>query len=171
MDTGGLLKPGDLIFVRGHLKYLADDAIKLAETIETGMSFVKCYTHVAIYIGDGTVAEAQAGRKSGPAPLSCYEGNYDCGLVNLTDEQRQAVVDEAKRQYGRDYDWSLIGAIALKDVVGLDVKYHETNARICSTYVNDVFKKACYITLSDKEYPTPEDIALSKYVTLQHKSS
>jgi uncharacterized protein YycO len=164
------MQPGDLIFVRGHLTSLVDDAIKLVEHIETGMDFVKCYTHCAIYMGDNTVAEAQGGRKSGPAPLSLYEGNYDIGYVNLTDEQRQAVVEEAKRQYGRSYDWLLIGAIALKELAGVDVHYHEHESRICSTYINDVFKKACYITLSDKEYPTPEDIALSKYVTIQHSS-
>lgn len=166
-----MLQAGDLIFVRGHLTSLVDDAIKLAEHIETGMDFVKMYTHCAIYIGDDTVAEAQGGRTTGPAPLSCYEGNYDIGYVNLTDEQRKAVVDEAKRQYGRPYDWLFIGAVALHDICDVDVEYHEQKARVCSTYVNDVFKKACYITLSDKEYPTPEDIALSKYVTLQHKSS
>jgi hypothetical protein len=169
MDTGGLLKPGDLIFVKGHLKYLADDAIKLAETIETGMSFVKCYTHVAIYIGDGTVAEAQAGKKSGPAPLSCYEGNYDCGLVNLTDEQRQAVVEEAKRQYGRSYDWILDAEIGVEALTGVHLPRVDYGARQCATYVKDVFAKALYMNLCDGD--TPEHLALSKYVTLQHKSS
>jgi hypothetical protein len=152
------MKPGDLIFVRGKPN-LIDDTIKVFESIETHQPPAACYTHVAIFMGNGMIAEAQGGRRTGTAPLSQYDGNYDVVTMNLTDEERGKVVMEAERQFGKEYDWFEIGVLGVEILTGVDIPYHERNARICTTYVKSVFLNALGRHLCDGD--TPEDLWLS----------
>lgn len=166
MESSTVLKPGDLIFVQGHLLHIVDDIIKLGEHIETHQPFATCYSHVAIFMGNGQVAEAQFGRKTGYTPLSAYEGNYDIGRVDLTNEQREKIVQSAIAEFGKRYDYDLIFGLGFDILTGAALSHDDANRKICSTYVNDVFK-ACGIRLVNTDTPTPEDLALSPKVVIE----
>lgn len=161
------LKPGDIIFVRGHFTKITDDLIKLGELIHDHSAE---YVHVAIFLGDGVIAEAQGGRLSGTGELAQYKDNYDMGWIYLTDEQRAKLVDEAQQEYGLDYDWHLIGDIA-EDVM----EDHDTNQpdlpheRICTTYVKSVYKNALGIDFDCGD--TPVELSRSNYITMVRHTS
>jgi hypothetical protein len=73
-----VLNPGDIVFVRGHLKSLADDAIKCGEWLMTRRDKKKVahlYTHVAVYLGGNEVADAQGLRVSGDGTICRYAGD------------------------------------------------------------------------------------------------
>ena len=161
-----MLKPGDLIFVRGHLTSLVDDAIKLGEYIEDHTPPYSNYTHVALFVTDNVIAESQAGRRAGYAPLARYRGDFDVGHVDLTDDERKQVIKAAQAQFYARYDWKMILYIILGVLFGVWKPYKEKSRRICSTFVADAFG-AAGVRLVDNDHPTPEDLALSPKVTIE----
>ena len=167
MDTGQL-RPGDLIFVRGHMYSLVDDAIKLGEWLKhKDRPLWGMYSHVAISLGGNSLAEAQGGRLSGYALLDEYAGNYDIGHIDWTDAQRNAIVTEAPQQFGRDYDWFMIGDIAWDALTKLYIPYHERMRRICSTFTRSVMLRATGVAIPPNPDCTPEDQGLDTHVTLE----
>jgi hypothetical protein len=126
------IKPGDVLFVWG--KGIVPDII---EAVTHGPS------HVAIFVYDTTLYEAQGGREIGDCPLTDYTLG-DCerlevwGDPDMTDEQRQKMVEYAKSLKGTPYDYVLIPLELLRVETGIPIGwYHENKHRICSSYVYD----------------------------------
>lgn len=149
-----MLQVGDLIFVRGE--DIISDVINWAEHGK--------YSHVAIYVGDGQVIEAQGGRRISLAPLSNYR-KYDVGKVDMTDQQREDLIKYAMTQRGLPYDWLLIFIIAVRLLFRINIPYIERSARICATFARDCFEHVS-ITLTDIVNCTPEELGESSKIII-----
>lgn len=125
------LNIGDLIFVHG--KDFISEAI---ETI-THSSF----SHVAIYIGNGKVIEAQGGRTVGTQSLDYYNGEYTVCPLDLTGEQLTKSLPWLLAQRGRPYDYWDIFILFLRCVFWLKVPWREGKAVICSILARDWCKQ------------------------------
>lgn len=156
------LKLGDILLVKAHLSDILGDAIRLGELIRDGDGD---YKHVAIYIGNDTVAEAPGNRPTGETSLSLYTGMYDIGRIDLADSQREAVVAEARKEFGKPYDWKYIEEIGLHILLGLDEPTETDKTKlICTTYVMSVFKNALGIDFDCGV--TPVELSKSSRITL-----
>jgi hypothetical protein len=161
-----MLQVGDLILVRGHLRSPVDDILKVGQYLESHRPWRDEYSHVAIYLGGGLVAEAQGGRKSGIAPLSTYEGDYDIGHTHLTAWQQVMLRDTVDAELNLPYDWLAIFYIAWSIITGQDHHYIERKRRYCATFVNNAMK-ALGVPLVDKTLPTVVDLAFSPRVEIE----
>lgn len=148
------MQAGDIIFVRG------DDLLdELIEWAEDGV-----YSHVALYVGDGFVIEATGGNRIKLARLSSY-ASYDVGSVSMTDQQREDLIAYAMTQQGKRYDWALIGIIALRLLLRIDIPYAERALRICSTFIRDCFDYI-RIQLTEIVNCTPQELSESKLINI-----
>lgn len=161
-----MLYVGDLVLVRGRLRSPADDIIKVGEYIETHRPWRDLYSHMAIYMGGGTVAEAQGGRESGYAPLSFYDGDYDIGHVGLTAEQQSQLGAVIEKENNLPYDWLAIVYIGIALLTGYERPYKERQTRYCATFVNTALTKLG-VPLTDKTLPTVVDVAFSPRVSIE----
>lgn len=155
-----MLQPGDLIFVLGHLWSPFDDLIKVGEELLDGEDE---YVHVAVYIGGSTIMEAQGFRKSGPANIGDYTGDYDIGRIKMTNKQRETFIAALHDENGLPYDWLGIFWLGVAAITGYDRKYHERRRRYCSKYVAWALKKAGIIV----DGTTPESLSLDPRVTIE----
>lgn len=140
-----------------------DDAIKIGETLLDKRPFATNYVHVAVYIGGNTVMEAQGLRKSGPANIDDYTGDYDIGHITMTYEQRHQFLAALNDENNLPYDWMGIFWLAVKALTGYDKKYREHRTRYCSKYVGWALKQAG-IQVYDE---TPESLALDPRIDLE----
>jgi hypothetical protein len=127
-----VIQPGDVLFIWGT-GIIAD----LIEEITNGPS------HVGIFKDENTIIEARGGRLIGEQDLSFYLSNAERLEVwtdpELTDGQRQQMIESAATLYGTPYDYLLIPAEFLHFELGLKLNwFHENKARICSTFAEDV---------------------------------
>lgn len=167
------LRPGDVVLVEGNQKISA--AIKYLTQ--------STWSHAAIYVGDvprggageheyGCLVEANVGRGVEAVPLSHYE-SYNtriCRAVNLTDADRQAVVDYAVSRIGDQYDTRNIFDLAryLFPLPPIPIRWRrrmlsigsgDPTRAICSTMIADAFQKIGYPILpliSDPDNPDPQ---------------
>jgi hypothetical protein len=141
------MNTGDLIFVSG------------IDWISRAIRFVtkSKYSHVAIYIGNGKVMEAQGFRKVGFRELSYYSGRYDIVPLprSVTHEQLCAGMHWLMLQRGRPYSyWS--DFVILLRCIGIRLPWHEGIAIICSRLGRD-FLFRCGLKIPD-ENMSPEDL-------------
>lgn len=140
------LKPGDLIFVYG--------TDWISRCIEY---FTKSkYSHVAIYIGNEMVFEAQGFRKTGTRSLSYYAGEYDVFRLPMTNEQLQSGLEWLSNEKGIEYDYWDIFVLLMRCAFNLQIPWHECHRLICSRLMRD-FLFHCNLPIPD-ENMTPEDI-------------
>lgn len=140
------LKPGDLIFVHG--------TDWISQCIER---FTKSkYSHVAIYIGDGQVMEAQGNRTVGTRSLSYYVGLYDVFRVPLTHEQLEAGLAWLNNEKGIEYDYWDIFVLFMRCVFNLQIPWHECHRLLCSRLMRD-FLFYCNLPIPDANM-TPEEV-------------
>lgn len=155
------IKPVELLFVWGS--GLIDDTI---EAVTHGPS------HVAMFKDEITVIEAQAGRTVGEAALSFYL-DRKCRIEvwtdpELTDEQRQSMIEYAKKLYGIPYDYILIPLefLHFKALLPLDW-YKENHHRICSSLIYNI---ADHAGRRWAYGPNCAPVDLMNFGTLQKKS-
>ncbi|MCZ8512394.1 hypothetical protein O9H85_08100 [Paenibacillus filicis] len=128
------IKPGDVLFVWGN--GLIDHII---EEITDGPS------HVALFVNDTTLCEAQSGREVGEIDLSFYmsENNYleIWRDLSLTDDERTKMIQFAKSKYGSKYDYVLIPLELFHFEISLNIDWYKEHQKyICSTYINEIGK-------------------------------
>lgn len=130
-------EPGDfgLVSIEGNVGFL----IRLGQFLN-GDGF-RNYEHAFIYIGDGKIVEAEPGGAR-IADLSEYDGRdimWSTGLVELTEAQRQVIVDAAKNDVGTPYSFLDYLAIALYRLhikhPGVAKRVEESQHLICSQLV------------------------------------
>jgi hypothetical protein len=144
--------PGDVLFVWGD--GFIDDAI---EFVSRGPS------HCALFLDGQTVAEAQAGKVSGPTSLSEYlftNNRLEVWTdITLTNEERAKIVTDAKNHFGIHYDYLaiLVELVRFEGHVPIN-SFHEGKRRICSSYVNDRAKTVNHNWLGTPTIPAPIDL-------------
>jgi hypothetical protein len=154
------IKTGDVLFVWGNGPI--DNAI---EFVTHGPS------HVAFFIDNQTVAEAQAGRTTGTSLTTDYLKEHDKQLEvwrdeTLTEEERVKMVAYAKRHFGIHYDYLAILVELAHFELDLPINsFHEGKRRICSSYVNDIAKSVGRNWSSVPYAPAPVDLINSKKLT------
>lgn len=142
-----ILKPGDLVFVWGT--GITSWAI---EEITHGPS------HVAIYIGNGKLIEAQGFTKVRIIDLSFYDDcitkvirfedlAVDKGILWLTNEE-----------LGREYDYRDIFILFVQCVFRIKIPWHEGKRVLCSRLARD-FLFRCGLLIPDKNM-TPRDVLI-----------
>lgn len=121
------------------------------------------YNHVAIYIGDGQVYEAERWHRANASPLSQYNGIYDVYTVpTLTDEQRAIIVQKAKSMSGIRYDYLDIARLFLRYVFGLNLAVDDPMRIICSELIFDAYLAASIRLVDRAPYDiSPEDLVES----------
>lgn len=152
-------KPGDfgLSITQGNLGWW----------INLGQAFIRDssrYTHAFIVADDKHVIEAQSvGAVKGR--LQGYLGNAVFSQLDLTDEQRARVVEEAEKLIGTPYSWLDYLSIGLLHF-GLRPKWlrkyiADTGHMICSQLVDEAYRRAGIHLFADGRDPadvTPGDL-------------
>lgn len=124
------------------------------------------YEHAFIYIGDNKIIEAEPGGAR-IADLSEYDGRtllWSTGRVNLTSEQRTAVVEASKGFVGTPYSFLDYLLLALKrvgvTVPLLNKRVIGSKHMICSQLVAAAYSMANIDLLNQPSYMiTPADLA------------
>ncbi len=107
------LQPGDVLVTQGKDGLSA--AIRVGEAIELGVAYANTFSHSAIYVGNGNVAEMLT---SGFAITPLAERYAESSRVDILrdmdiGERGQEVVDAAMRYEGTPYAFAQIGVFAL----------------------------------------------------------
>jgi hypothetical protein len=142
-----ILKPGDLVFVWG-----TDFIPRVIEEITHGPS------HVAIYIGNGKLVEAQGFTTVRIIDLSYYDSCVtkvirfedlaaDKGVLWLLDEE-----------LGHEYDYWDIFVLFVQCAFCITIPWHEGKRIICSRLARD-FLFRCGLPVPDKNM-TPKDMLI-----------
>ncbi len=123
------------------------------------------YTHAFIVLDDNTVVEAMPGGAI-ITPLEHYAGKAVFSNLNLSDEQRSAIVKEGRALEGTPYsflDYLALGAAHIGLKPSWLKKYvAESGHMICSQLVDEVYRRAGIHMFSDGRLPqdvTPGDLA------------
>jgi hypothetical protein len=145
------LLPGDLILVKGN--GWIDKEIELISNSP--------YSHLAGFVKDNELIEANGLRKTGYQPIHTYSGIADVyRCPNLRDDQLAIIMKYVNREIGGRYDYLLILWEAIRYLTHILLPYKETKSRICSTLWSDAYL-AAGIDLCGVKYPSPGDISKS----------
>lgn len=142
------MNPGDIIFVSG------------TDWISSVIRWVtrSRYSHVAIYVGEDSVIEAQPFRKVGLESIAAYSGLYEVvQLPTIIDEiNRQKGLYWLYAQRGRHYSYWSDFVILIRNLFGLVIPWHEGDDIICSRLARD-FLAECGLPIPDEDM-SPEDV-------------
>ena len=129
-----IVKPqaGDILFVTGDT------------LVDLGIEFVSHgdVSHVAIFIGEDKLFEAQGGRTLGECDLSFYLNDDKVTRLEvwqdttLTDEERGQIVEFAKSMTGVPYDYTVIPLEVLHFELGVKLDWYRNHKLDCSEFVN-----------------------------------
>ena len=129
--------------IRAH--DLIDDGIEAVQDwydLRTGQPHGKdaCYTHVAIALDKGLIAEA-IGRGVVISEASKYAGIADVWGMELTIPQRERIMRKAKWMAANRYKYAYldIAVLFLRLAFGLRVPWHERHAVVCSVLAYDCY--------------------------------
>lgn len=151
-DLPSEIRPGDILLIRGNT--WIDKAIKLI----TGSS----YTHVAGVVRPDKAVEILPFKKTGYQNLRTYTGRADVFTCdNLTDEQRQKIVDHIVGKVGTKYDYKLVIWEASRYLLNWVWPYQASDNSLCSTLWADAYRKAGVDLCPNVPYPSPGDLELS----------
>lgn len=117
------MKSGDVVFVRGNSSI--SSLIRLFDKGE--------FSHVAIYVSDKEVLEAQYFTKSSIVPF--HFSDYEIVDLNLTNEQRKQISEIAPSLTGKQYDYVQILQYIIRKIFK-EFKWNNPNNMICSEIVD-----------------------------------
>lgn len=147
------IKPADLIFVRGNGPI--DHAI---ESISHSS-----YNHVAGLVKPNELFEAQALRNVGYQALDVYKGDADIYTCDeLTDEQRQQIVQYVLDHQGEHYGYKLIAWEFAHFVFHVDLPMKDKDEPDCSYLWQEAYRSVGVDLCPGLEYAAPGDLAESK---------
>jgi len=179
-----ILQPGDVLLVEG------DRRISVAIKYLTQST----WSHAAIYVGnvnnesgDDPAVLIEAEIKDGVviAPLSKYRSLHTriCRPQNLTDEDRQSLVDYLVDRIGHQYDMKNIFDLVRYLLPTPPVPVHwrrrmialgsgDPTRAICSTLIAEAFHTICYPILPKIELATSKhnDLAEKEIMHIRHHS-
>lgn len=147
------IQAGDLLFVWD--KNLIGEGI---EWVTHGAA------HVAVFVGEDKLYEAQGGRTLGGCDLSFYQSDDKVARLEVwtdptwTNEQRAMVLDVAKKYENTPYDYKVIGWELLHFELGVDIDFYDNKDTLdCSEFANALgleFGKKW----ADMKHPAPADL-------------
>jgi hypothetical protein len=180
------LEPGDVLLTQG--KGGLDKGIRLGEALELNVAFAETFSHAAIYVGDGKVAE-MLGTGFAVTPLSKrYAESQRVDILRdreiTTPEQRAAVVNAAMAYAGTPYAFTQIAVFARAVLspgnphrVENSLPYAAYQSRdsgprrmICSELVAQAFDDAA-LPIDVKLWPTLNPISDTKKFRMDFTSS
>ena len=150
------IKPADLILVKG-----TDWISKTIEDVEHSP-----YSHVAGMVKENVLIEALGFKRTGYQALDYYAGRADVFTCDeLTEEQRRLIIEYVKQEVGGHYDYLLLAWEFLRYVFNLLLPYKEGRTlRICSALWADAFRSVGIGLCPGIKYPSPADVAESKFL-------
>jgi cell wall-associated NlpC family hydrolase len=124
------MKQGDLVFFKSQSNKWVDQLIKIFSRAKNNI------VHVAIYVGPDKTIEANLGKKVGYATISEYSNrNVEYKTCpELSDEQRQNIIDYCAKQFGQNYDLMEILKMFFLYFF-IKIPYVEQKMKDCSTLV------------------------------------
>lgn len=125
------MRPGDILLVRTAT--LWGWLIRLVTRSE--------WSHVALYIGDGMIAEIDAFQGAHVSPLA-YDRYQVLRHPAMTEEQAAVAVAWCRGQVGAMYDWGVIVEIGLRIVYGLHACIDSGRRYICTELVLEAYRAA-----------------------------
>lgn len=148
------LKKADIILVHG------------AGPIDTLVEIVtrSPWSHVAMVAdpGENLAIEAQAFKAVQYRPVSAFKNqSIIMRIHDLTDEQREKIVEYAKKQIGKPYDYKAILEELERFEFGKAIEPEEPGRFICSSLIAAAYKSAG-IDLTDCPLAAPDDLYKSK---------
>lgn len=141
------MRKGDILFVRG--KSLISKVINSVDGP---------YSHVALALSDDTILEAQRFTES--RIVKNYHVDYDIHRLDLTDEQRDMIVECALQLIGREYDYAQVVGTLFNRLFHITRKNNRSKF-ICSELVVEMLYIIGYIDECDKEaiiHCTPNEL-------------
>jgi uncharacterized protein YycO len=153
------LKPCDLILVHGDKNNFISREIEKITNSQ--------YSHVAGYIGENTLIEAEGFEKTGQVPLSKYDEMYDVyRFEGLTNEKKDLILGFVNGQIGGRYDYFLLVIELFRYVFHKVLPYKEPfGSNICSQLWSKAFRSVGIDLTPNILYPSPKDISESKLLT------
>lgn len=125
-------KSGDVLAVTGR------------DWIDKGIEWISHskYSHVAIFISEDKLFEAQGGRTLGECDLSYYLDSDSVARLEvwsdptLTDSEREEIVKFAKSMNGIPYDHTVIPLEIAHFELGVKLDWYKSGKLDCSEFVN-----------------------------------
>ncbi|MDF2534079.1 MAG: Permuted papain-like amidase enzyme YaeF/YiiX, family [Bacillales bacterium] len=117
--------------------------------------------HVAIYVERDITIETNLSKRVNYATISEYKA--ECVIKSykdITDEQREIILEYCKNRFGEPYDLVQIFELFL-EYFGIDFPYKERKMKICSTLVWNAYDHAG-IKLTLDEDCTPDELFNNK---------
>lgn len=140
---------GDILLIRG------DTWIDKIIRIVTGSP----YTHVAGVVNSNEAIEILPFKRTRFQKLKSYTGQTDVYTYsNLTEEQREKIVEHVINKVGTKYDYNLIFWEASRYLLHWKWPYKATNNSLCSTLWAEAYRKAGVDLCPDILYPSPGDL-------------
>lgn len=157
MTGGFVLKPADLVFVRG-----TDWISREIEEVTHNT-----YSHVAIATDSWDPAkkliEAQGFRPVGYQRTDAYKGMCDVYRNPLlVDKERICIVQNAREHLGERYDYPLIAIELIRYTFGITLPWYEYHSVICSTLAAIAYRKYGLDPCPGIKNPSPADEATSR---------
>lgn len=153
-DFSSKIRPGDILLIRGNT--WIDKVIQSV----TGSS----YTHVAGVVEPDKAIEILPFKKTRYQNLSIYNGRAEVFTCdNLTNEQRQKIVDHVVGELGTRYDYKLLLWEASRYLLNWvwPYKADDSNSNLCSTLWANAYRKAGVDLCPNLPYPSPGDLGIS----------
>lgn len=157
-----VLEPCDVLFVK------RDKSSSLfGKFIQFGIKRVthSRYSHVAYYMGDTIAFEADRGRLAGYVDISKYE--FDVKRLDFPLDIRQKIlIRMVKEQWHSKYDYGEVGALFLRDCLGINIFYDSLKRYLCSEGLYKATYEETGIRIVDQTTGdiSPEDLNGSKYL-------
>jgi hypothetical protein len=147
------IEAGDLLFVWSD-GWIGEEI----EHITHGSS------HVAVFVSEDKLYEAQGGRTLGECDLSFYLNNEEISRLEVwtdptwTDGERSKVPDVAKKYEGTEYNYEVIGLEFAHFELGLNIDWYSSKGKLdCSEYAK-VMGLEFGKVWSKEVHPAPVDL-------------
>lgn len=149
---------GDLLLVRGK-GFVSEEIESVTKSP---------YSHVALFVSEDKLIEAQGLRRTGYQNPEVYRGQADVyRCLFLTPQERQNIVKNAEKHIGEHYDYPLILLEWLQHKFGIVIPWYEFHTRICSTLIAGAFREEHVPVCDGIVRPTPGEIAKDSNFTLE----
>jgi uncharacterized protein YycO len=123
-----MVEIGDVVFVK-QKGIIADLISKITKSP---------FNHVAMYVGNGKIIEANGFIRTRVVPLETYNGEYEIYRIpRLAEYQKRRIVDYALTKVGTKYDYAkILGLFIRFEFLKRFKGFEERNHFICSELID-----------------------------------
>lgn len=146
-------RPADILLVRGR-GWIASEIKAITHSP---------YSHVAMFVDERTLIEAQGFRRVGSQIPSVYAGIADVySPRGISSGERQRIIRNARRHEGEVYDYPLLIVELLRFATGIIIPFPEFHCKVCSTLIASAYREENIDPTPGISRPAPSDIGLSR---------